>query len=228
MYEAIKTLSFVHFPGVKASTGSWVKDIENVLPKIENCIDSIHFEVSSTKKEQVQEFELIINGEKENKNYVFPEVSVSKLSDLVVCPKLFYLKNVLKLTPDFDSYASEKAISSAERGTKVHAQLEQYVLSNENIPEGLNWAAKKIDKIRDFYKLFPEEDVKFEIEGQMISGTIDLLGYAKEKILIVDYKTGKFDLLQTSKYFFQCLTLFKSWHEKLSDNKEYFLRDLVC
>lgn len=208
--RAIKTLSFVHFPGVKTSAGSWIKDAENVLPRIEKYIESVHLDVSGSQKEQVEEFELIIKGEKENKNYVFPEVSVSKLSDLVVCPKLFYLKNVLKLTPDFDSYASEKAISSAERGTEVHAQLEDYVRSNENPPKNLNWASTKIDEVKNVYELFPEEEVKFEVEGQMISGTIDLLGHAKEKLLIVDYKTGKFDLLQNSKYFFQALLYAKA------------------
>jgi ATP-dependent helicase/nuclease subunit A len=209
--RAIKTLSFVHFPGVKAAAGSWIKDVESVFPSVQDCMTSVEFPITTPDKENIQEFELIINGEQGNTSYVFPEVSVSKLSDLVVCPKLFYLKNVLKLTPDFDSYASEKAVSSAERGTEVHLQLEHYVEGKEdNLSGELSWATEKIDKLRKLFELFPEEDVKFKVQGQMISGTIDLLGQSGNKLVVVDYKTGKFDLLQNSKYFFQALLYAKA------------------
>lgn len=214
--RAVKTLSFVNLKGIEPGSGSWAKEMNQLFGQVESKLAHINFEYHAESEEQSTGSESISLFERERKKancIVFPEVSVSKLSDLVVCPKYFYLKNVLKLTPEFQSYASEKAVSSADRGTEVHALLEGYV---NQIAAGtekdfdLHWAEQKIDELRLSYQLQAEHDVKFKVMGQMISGTIDLVGENKESLVIVDYKTGKFNPLQNSKYLFQVILYAKS------------------
>lgn len=215
--RAVKTLSFVKINNVSPPSGSWSAEVAKLHTEIEKIVAHKNYSFEALEDSKIkknEEVRLFISDKGESNCIVFPEVSVSKLSDLVVCPKYFYLKNVLKLTPDFQSYASDKVVSSAERGTEIHAVLENYVKNHELITSfDLTWPATKIDSLRDKYELNPEFEVKFEVMGQMISGTIDLVGKNSKEIIVVDYKTGKFNPLQNSKYLMQIILYAKAVQE---------------
>lgn len=217
--RAIKSLSFVYLTNAKMSEGAWANDLGNSMVQISELCEDVKLpykQISSQKLEgntnRIFNFVESNNIKKTSQTYIFPEVSVSKLSDLVVCPKLFYLKNVIRLTPDFSVNASETAVSSAERGTEIHAKLENYILSGElkSSDEGVHWTKEKIDLLKSHYELVPEKEVKFKVENQMISGTIDLVALNENEIKIIDYKTGRYEDMSNSKYFFQVLLYAKS------------------
>lgn len=86
---------------------------------------------------------------------------------------------------------------TATHGTKVHNEVENYILGKLDYDEitedkavhAINWIESTFD--RDRHILYPE--VKLYSKDLQLSGTVDLLAYDKEKdlYLIGDWKTNK-------------------------------------
>ena len=83
---------------------------------------------------------------------------------------------------------------AADHGTKVHEELENYILNNKEITEpkaeqGIKWLNKF--RLKSNFEIFSE--VIIYSEELKISGTIDLLLYDKNcnKYIIMDWKTSK-------------------------------------
>tara|TARA_B100000029_G_C17599836_1_gene965383 strand:+ start:1579 stop:2292 length:714 start_codon:yes stop_codon:yes gene_type:complete len=83
---------------------------------------------------------------------------------------------------------------SANHGTKVHEEIENYILSNAQVSEakalqGINWLKKYA--LKSNFSIYPE--VMIYSEELKISGTVDLLLYDKnsKKYIIMDWKTSK-------------------------------------
>ena len=143
-------------------------------------------------------------------SFLMPEVSVTKLSDLVVCPRYFYLKNILKIKAPAPPPSSPPSphTSTAPRGLEVHQKIEAFIKGHSRGEELSSWVKKRLKNLEKDYKLQAEVPLRFELKGQMISGVVDL--YAKPRgkrpPLIIDYKTGGHpqEVLE-GKYFFQTL-----------------------
>ena len=83
---------------------------------------------------------------------------------------------------------------AAEHGTKVHEELENYILNKDTLTEpksiqGMNWLNKY--KMKSSFDVYPE--VIIYSEELKLSGTIDLLLFDKinNKYIIMDWKTSK-------------------------------------
>jgi len=83
---------------------------------------------------------------------------------------------------------------AAEHGTKVHEELENYILHKDTLTEpksiqGMNWLNKY--KMKSSFDVYPE--VIIYSEELKLSGTIDLLLFDKinNKYIIMDWKTSK-------------------------------------
>ena len=83
---------------------------------------------------------------------------------------------------------------AAEHGTKVHEELENYILHKDTLTEpksiqGMNWLNKY--KMKSNFDVYPE--VIIYSEELKLSGTIDLLLFDKinNKYIIMDWKTSK-------------------------------------
>ena len=83
---------------------------------------------------------------------------------------------------------------AAEHGTKVHEELENYILHKDTLTEpksiqGMNWLNKY--KMKSSFDVYPE--VITYSEELKLSGTIDLLLFDKinNKYIIMDWKTSK-------------------------------------
>jgi superfamily I DNA/RNA helicase/CRISPR/Cas system-associated exonuclease Cas4 (RecB family) len=145
------------------------------------------------------------------------ELSVTKLSLLAMCPKKFYLSQILKLDEQWDEFCEtneiEKptrvGISDADRGTRLHYQIEKLIKGlsvDSSEKEILDWVRKEISHINKD-DLISEAEIKFSFFGQMITGIPDLVvksdGLIKE---IWDFKSGLCDEDDFRSYKFQLMT----------------------
>lgn len=103
--------------------------------------------------------------------------------------------------PKYKDYTVKELLSewnqTATHGTKVHNEVEKYILNDLNLIDvtepksvnGIKWVQDTFDDERHI--LYPE--VKLYSKNLQISGTVDLLAYDKEKeiYLIADWKTNK-------------------------------------
>lgn len=164
--------------------------------------------------------------------YVLPELSVTRLATLSECPRKFYLQNICKLSDnDLKLLQGEKVIlenvdenelsaksfsSSAQRGTRIHDQIDQIIKNQFKLPDDLNqrdkdsitWAVDKLKTFRDNYDFVSEKMIKFELYDYMISGIPDLLLFpAKDEQVaqVWDYKTGKRSDLKEKSYTYQLM-----------------------
>ena len=162
----------------------------------------------------------------------FPELSVTKLATISECPRKFYLRHICKLEDEsFERKAalensildeSEEIIvpklkSSAQRGTLVHEAIAHSVTHNQVISLALQkelgpkemsavkWASDKVFNDYGQYKVVSEQAVKFDLFGQMVSGTPDLvlLPETGNDFVIVDFKTGLPGTEKELPYWFQ-------------------------
>lgn len=148
---------------------------------------------------------------------VVGEMSVTKLSEIVECPRKFYFNSVLKLKNDdlsIQKNSQDEEIdyvpaSTKERGTELHDKIYHHLKGQlrgkEAVPEVL-WVVEEIQKL-NMPNAFLEKEMKFSFFGQMISGTPDWfnLDLANEVVTIVDYKTGALTEEKTLKYNAQVL-----------------------
>jgi ATP-dependent helicase/nuclease subunit A len=147
------------------------------------------------------------------------EQSVTTLSTIAICPRKFYLSEVLKLSKDDLQFLEIKAPeieqithikSSAERGTYFHEELEKIIQEQSfstKHPE-LEWIVDKLRNFRDNTQLIPEKLIKFDLFNVMITGVPDLIVIPDDHALPVeiwDYKTGSSSETKNLSYNFQLL-----------------------
>lgn len=156
------------------------------------------------------------------------ELSVTKLSLLALCPKKFYLSQILKLDDQWKEFSEENdielpariGVSDAQRGTRLHYQIEN-TIKGEPVENGeediLNWVKTELKKVSD-KELVSEREMKFSFFGQMITGIPDLVveenGQVEE---IWDFKSGLCDDEDKRSYRFQLLT-YALGLDQVSDN----------
>jgi hypothetical protein len=150
--------------------------------------------------------------------WISSELSVTKLVPLKECPRKFYFSQVIKIdeqniwTPD--PAETGMVVSSADRGTKLHAYIEHAIKHNfilplevQTIPEKdlLEKNIEQFKKLSSTYTFEAEVAIKFELFSFMISGVLDLILRPKkdEIFQIWDHKSGKDSLVKNENYFFQ-------------------------
>ena len=114
-------------------------------------------------------------------------LSKSKILCFSQCPRKYYLQNVEKVKVD-------KVPEALQKGIEVHSAVEYY---NKNG----KWQSEIIDKYPDiaknfieFFKVFGkpiESELKIYNEQLGVVGVIDAVYLDNEKLLVLDYKTGK-------------------------------------
>ena len=153
------------------------------------------------------------------------ETSVTRLSSLAVCPFKFYLSEVCKLEGSITEFISpndmdvidevegseeeEIFFSSKARGSKIHLDLFHFFSNKkneilENKDDSLFWAKGEVQKLlTNESQIFLEKQIKFQLFGQMISGTPDACIVNPDELIVLDYKTGRLDREHLDAYWFQ-------------------------
>jgi ATP-dependent helicase/nuclease subunit A len=151
------------------------------------------------------------------------ELSVTRLNALVDCPRRFYLENILKLSgtsvgkifPPTGEEESEVVLSSAHRGSSIHAEISRgiqhnFIVSREFhlMPEAkpVQWALDQLKAFVGDYEVISEKGIKFRLFNFMISGIPDLLLLPKREgklAEIWDFKTGRMSSAKLSHYWMQ-------------------------
>jgi len=158
------------------------------------------------------------NFDNSNNYKIIPDLSVTRLSRLILCPRLFYLESVCKINPPepepellsiINTAAIEPATSSKRRGVHIHKLLNsllndenKFKPSSDEEKEILHWVDSKL-KQKNFRKFFSEKEIKFEINGMMVNAIPDLVLIGNDYIEIIDFKTGKMDAIVQDSYFLQ-------------------------
>ena len=174
---------------------------------------------------------------------IFSELSVTRLAMLAECPRKFYLKNILKLemseSESPSSYVSseedivfdkiDKKHSASERGTLIHQYLSDIIKSSftfnldyvDFYQDEVQWTLGLLKSYQlEKFSFYSEEEWKFEIFGQMISGTPDLILIKDQTVEVWDFKTGKRNSIKDSSYWFQLKCYAYACYEKFSLNKD--------
>lgn len=165
-------------------------------------------------------------GRGESHLAIAAELSVTRLNSLIDCPRKFYLENVLKLNvtselaffrAEVDEDDDELAVnitSSADRGTKIHAQIAKGIEHNFIVPREIfaseerlpvQWALDLLKaKVCD-YELIAEKPIKFKFFNFMISGIPDLLlmPLSNKTAQVWDFKTGRITQESLKHYWLQ-------------------------
>ncbi len=166
-------------------------------------------------------------GEGNSELALAAELSVTRLNDLLDCPRKFYMSNVLKLNrPEelaqvFVEEESEEIgtliSSSADRGTKIHAQISKGIVRNFVVPRDsfsteergpIEWALEQLKVLSSDFELVSEKQLKFKFFNFMISGIPDLVLLPKrdQKAQIWDFKTGRITQENLGHYWLQLST----------------------
>ncbi len=197
--RAVKKLSFI--TGLKfhekVKEKTWGYYLQNNLP------DSKKYDVKDLKVEKLSEIRPIelfqdldfqITGNQKLYNVsIMPEVSVARLSLLKICPKRFFIEEIIGLD-EKDYVVKENSgagvVSSAERGTKVHEEISNFFLTGK-LPKGKPYEYfQKVFKEYESFSITSEKEMKFQVEGKMISGTPDLVLEKGSVLEVWDFKTG--------------------------------------
>lgn len=144
---------------------------------------------------------------------LLPEVSVTKISEIALCPRYFYFKEILKLSfEDIESLTGlppegdRKIISSLKRGTVIHREIESFLKGEAEKTDLTNWLGKELEKYpRKEWKYIVEKLHKFEIFNYMVTGIPDLLLKGRDTIRVVDFKTGLREPIKEKAYWFQLM-----------------------
>ena len=140
---------------------------------------------------------------------VLSEISVTKLSSIVSCPRKYYLDNICKFGDEeleiikyledikglsenifFDEEGDNSNLpvkkSSKERGIDIHSKIEKYFQLSRTEKERLlekfpsiSYAIKNISSYQDDYNLIFEHPIKFSLFNFMVSGQPDLIMFPK-------------------------------------------------
>ena len=194
------------------------------------------------------------------------EMSASQLSDLALCSKFFYYKHLLKITEESlgalspvlqslppnqqkkylsvvkgDNKEVEESIfkSSAERGTKVHWIIENYINGNDvkdssldiHDMEAFSYAKRELKNYlnNSEFNLISERDLKFDLFTQKISSKPDLIiENVKNRLSveILDFKTGEKDSVVEKKYIMQLLIYASGYSQLYPEVQEFVLKSV--
>ena len=177
------------------------------------------------------------------------ELSVTRLNSLVDCPRKFYFQNVLKLTgsetnnfipEDSGDEPEELATvirSSADRGTKIHAQIAQGIAHNFIVPlesfsseqkAPIEWALSQLKELSTDFELIAEKPLKFKFFNFMISGIPDLILQPKgnQNAQVWDFKTGRITPENLGHYWLQLKVYAYALYElgRIPDSSEIELK----
>ena len=122
--------------------------------------------------------------------------SYSTLNGFETCPRRFYLTKVSK-------EVAEPPFEAKSFGVTAHAALEHRIRDNTPLPKPLEWVEPMINKILDrpYRELLIEEKVALDRQLQRtaffadncwIRGVLDFALISNDKMLILDWKTGKY------------------------------------
>jgi ATP-dependent helicase/nuclease subunit A len=156
---------------------------------------------------------------KDNDLVLTSDLSVTRLTTIVECPRKFYLQNICRIDQtDLEKFdllgvnigagktEGEEVVvkSSAERGSQLHLDISKMIKNRWVIPltyEGsddkpiLEWVKSELTGGEAEFKYISEKDLKFPVFGHMVSGTPDLVVLPKDKSdcnsQIWDFKTGR-------------------------------------
>lgn len=186
---------------------------------------------------------------------ILPELSVTRLASIAVCPRQFYLKNICKISEqDLKLIAGEKVVlemieidelskksfrSSAQRGSLIHDTIDQVIKSDFSLEIDLTgrdlistiWAVDNLKKLRDNYNFISEKSIKFELFKFMISGIPDLILLPKDDISLAqiwDYKTGNRSESKERPYIFQLMTYAYALYEYYQYDKNKQINLVLC
>ena len=240
--RAVKTLSWVELDfserkRERDQSSHWFKGIESVMSELNFEIEiihssdsEIHSDISQLKNSpplfHISKGGLLLKKEKSS-SMLLPELSVTRLSQVEVCPRKFYLGNVCKISEDDlgilegrrspaieEFEVDERAPTSAERGTKIHELISQLIKA-DYLPEKIDlnkedrgkaeWAVENIKSLGENFDYYSEKQIKFEIFNYMVSGIPDLyaLNTKENKAEIWDFKTGRYAEDKLPPYWFQ-------------------------
>ncbi len=208
---------------VKHSDNSWIVPLRNYQMKAVS-LDSFELEYKVAEATRPPIYFMDPLGVKNIENKVdiglISELSVTKLSELALCSRKFYLNQVLKLEDDLKEFAKEKeielphiqGISDVDRGSRLHFLVENLIkgrdlkFNNTDEVEIVGWVGDEIKK-SSHDKILSEHQIKFSFFGQMITGIIDGLLYQNGQVIeIWDFKSGLIDDDKLRSYFFQLKT----------------------
>lgn len=243
--RAENELSWVrlNFGSVKASPvkGSWIFGIDNFLQNsdeakelkehLKECVSVVDIQKPFDEKflERVSNQPPMFHFDnlgvekriKPSKSFLMPELSVTRLAQVALCPRKYYLKNILKLDaiskeredkfPGDIEELSSRSFSSAERGIEVHDEISRTIIQNFQFQEEVkykaqvSWVVEKLKEFGDKAKFISERPIKFELFQYMISGIPDLIisNDTKEGVEIWDFKTGSSKMQVPENYWFQ-------------------------
>ncbi|MBL7663721.1 MAG: UvrD-helicase domain-containing protein [Bacteriovoracaceae bacterium] len=164
------------------------------------------------------------NEQREAKLGLIPQLSVTGLATLAVCPRKFYFKNILKFSKEELAFFETTKVgeaqqslpmgqkSSSERGTFIHAEIAEAIQRNW-VPSrkefknkdlnAINWSLEVLSPYRQTHRFISEVQMKFSFFDSMVSGTPDLVLISDNDCQIWDFKTGKPNEEKSLSYWFQ-------------------------
>lgn len=151
------------------------------------------------------------------------ELSVTRLNSLVDCPRKFYLQNTLKLNPPQEQSffkpsggEDEVVVSSADRGTAIHAFISEGLSRNFTVPragmehsDAIAFALGELKALASDFDFVSEVPLKFNFFNFMISGTPDLYLLPRggeQSAQVWDFKTGRITESGLAHYWLQLKT----------------------
>ena len=229
--RAVNGLYYVDLAGdakkISLSKNSWIQAFQKFRQSFNGMIDKeiATAEINSIETKKIEKLPLVhrddlgvtVGATAIHDLLVFPEVSVTRLLELLNCPRKFQFMNVLQLPVPTDEVASikredsKKAISSAERGTHLHSVIEEYFSSGrkETILDRLNQSKIKNFLLEEFNSgnfdnFVSERELKFSFLSGVINGIPDLLLEKNGQVAeIWDFKSGLLDEYSMQRYWAQ-------------------------
>ncbi len=225
--RAVKSLSFIIVPdrSDEVSNKAWgaylLKQIDSIsCYKVEKIIIDKIKSISGSELFHELDFQIVYNPN----TYllgVLPEISVARLSLLKICPYRFYLKEVLGLDEKIifpDMKSDSEIYSSAERGSAIHKKISEYFLEGKELKKNEFSYLIEILKSYTDHNFISEQEIKFQVEGRMISGTPDLVVVDGQKVEVWDFKTGAHSLEKDKIYQVQIALYLYGWMQ-VNDKK---------
>ncbi len=207
----------------KFSDNSWIVPLRNCrTSEVEAEVFDLDYTVQESVRPPIYFLDAlgVKNTQESIQLGLISELSVTKLSELSLCSRKFYLNQVLKLEEDFKQFTQDNkietptayGISDADRGNRLHYLIEGLIKGHDlkfNKPdeiEIINWVSKCISEA-NADEVVSEHQIKFSFFGQMITGIIDALVYRDGQVCeIWDFKSGLIDEDKLRSYLFQVKT----------------------
>lgn len=244
--RAVDTLNWISIDfserkRAKNQKGCWANGLRRVLDESKLATKTCDIEISGEKLESLLIAENrppvfhednigIYIKEEPAKTFYLPELSVTRLSQIEICPRRYYFSNICKISEEemeliqvpeksfqmelTEELTSRDFNSSAQRGTDIH-ELISLLIKGDHYPESVdmseediaraNWAVENLAKFDDNFEVYSEKQIKFELMDYMVSGIPDLIVAKKDKSYaeIWDFKTGRSNPEKLPPYWFQ-------------------------